>query len=325
MLWGEYAVLDGAEAGVMAVDRYAECTFTPSPDHQWHLHSGGLAAAPERIRAHWLNGRPPPVGAATRLFWFAAKRVGLDLANAPQSVFMDTSGFYQNGEKFGLGSSAALCTALYSGAQILSGRPADAEPNLAEIIAVHRASQDNQGSGIDVAASVHGGLQSFVRQDDGGCERATVDWPADLHWRAIYSGQSASTPAHLGRFDEWRRSGADTATLTALKAACQPCAQGLSLSTLADYIECLRAFDQASGVGIYSEGHANLHKLASRVGVVYKPCGAGGGDLGIALSHHPQDLDEFARRATAQGFVETQLELAKHGVNATRGHHLPDP
>ena len=322
VLWGEYAVLEGATAGVMAVNRYAQCRFTPHAHDHWQLSSRGFDAAPVNARAHWLTGRAPHLGHPGRLFWFAAQHLGAsDILSLPaHALEMDTQGFYQAGEKFGLGSSAALATALYVGTATLLGK----EPSLEAAIAVHRASQDNQGSGIDVAASFFGGLLHFHVKGQVNGQATRQSWPNEVYWRAIWTGHSASTPAHLARYRQWRASGKSEPVIDKLMAACEQCAQGLSLDSLADYIERLREFDQASGVGVYDQGHANLHKLAMASGVVYKPCGAGGGDLGIALAQDPRSLEEFVSRAQAQGFVETQLELAQHGVEATRGHHISD-
>jgi phosphomevalonate kinase len=53
-------------------------------------------------------------------------------------------------------------------------------------------------------------------------------------------------------------------------------------------------------------------------GVVYKPCGAGGGDIGAAFSTDPAALDRFTRTAHIQGYAPIMLETALHGIHVGR-------
>ena len=76
VLWGEYAVLRGAPAMVMAVDREAICTIdlnqdgANSADDRWQFESLGFDAAPTSLERTALTGdtRPPP-SSAQGLAW----------------------------------------------------------------------------------------------------------------------------------------------------------------------------------------------------------------------------------------------------------------
>jgi len=48
--------------------------------------------------------------------------------------------------------------------------------------------------------------------------------------------------------------------------------------------------------------------------VLYKPCGAGGGDIGMAFADDPSALAHFRQQAAANGFTPLDLETATHGV-----------
>ncbi len=50
---------------------------------------------------------------------------------------------------------------------------------------------------------------------------------------------------------------------------------------------------------------------------MYKPCGAGGGDLGMAFAIDPDALDSFERAAVAAGFNRLPLELDEHGITVS--------
>jgi phosphomevalonate kinase len=73
--------------------------------------------------------------------------------------------------------------------------------------------------------------------------------------------------------------------------------------------------DGAAGLGIYGAAHARLDELASRAQVVYKPCGAGGGDIGIAVSDDASSLDSLTTLAARESFPSLTLEIAAHGVH----------
>ena len=74
------------------------------------------------------------------------------------------------------------------------------------------------------------------------------------------------------------------------------------------------ALDQAAILNIFTQEHARLGKLAAASGVLYKPCGAGGGDIGIAFADDPEGLANFRQQAAADGFLPLDLEMATHGV-----------
>jgi phosphomevalonate kinase len=53
---------------------------------------------------------------------------------------------------------------------------------------------------------------------------------------------------------------------------------------------------------------------AGNTGVVYKPCGAGGGDIGIAVDTDADGLDAFTALAIDAGFVPLDLQMDNSGV-----------
>jgi phosphomevalonate kinase len=57
-----------------------------------------------------------------------------------------------------------------------------------------------------------------------------------------------------------------------------------------------------------------LVKLADSQGITYKPCGAGGGDIGIALSTDTDALEKFRSAVSDNDFLLLDLEMAEHGI-----------
>ena len=308
VLWGEYAVLAGAPAGVLALNTYANVTAAPSPDNRWHFSSAGFNANPASCDSQDLPTQPAAgfVGAILEHWQITSLHQCAD----PLSIHTDSSAFFAGSQKLGLGSSAAVCTATYS----LLCELTDREATLTEAMAIHKHWQGGKGSGLDIASVWHGGLIPFQA---GAAAPATL--PADLHWQVIFSGKSAGTKDHIASFDAWRQKANNTPLDHLVKASTALCAKPPRLAELAHYCEVLKSFDAAANLNIFTHEHTRLGTLAAGSGVLYKPCGAGGGDIGIGFSDDPDALAVFRQRAAENGFLPLDLEMASHGVALEHG------
>ena len=65
------------------------------------------------------------------------------------------------------------------------------------------------------------------------------------------------------------------------------------LDLLVAYDVQLKKIDHLGSIGIYTTTHKNIQRVAEEFNVFYKPSGAGGGDIGIALSASPESLNNF--------------------------------
>ncbi len=313
VLWGEYAVLVGAPAAVLAVDRYASCRIDTEPRAgrgQWRVDARGLAGQPVETDLQQILDHP---AAATRVIHHVLKVLLAEAHAKPlpaeASVILDTQDFQLRGQKLGIGSSAAICTATYLAcAQLLQLQPA-----FHQALQAHNALQGKSGSGIDVAAAWHGGS---LRYQDGSAKPLPEFDPAQ--WQFVWTGKPAQTSTYIERFRRWVDSG-DIAELEALVAISRQLFEHVGSQELphklGDYVEALRALDQAANLGIYGSGHQRLNQLALEWQVVYKPCGAGGGDVGAAISNDTDRLAAFTDAAVSLGFSKLAITRAEHGVH----------
>ncbi len=321
VLCGEYAVLDGAPAIAMAVSRRARVRVTETGD-AWHRVSApGLHPLPAVFRSDaagslaWRDGR----GDARRFalleqVWRAAAppwRAGLDLV-------IDTRPFFREpgGPKLGLGSSAALAAAL---AAALCDAAASTGDLYRTAAVAHRHFQDGRGSGVDVAAAVHGGVIGY-RMEAGQAER--LDWPGGLYFELLWSGRPASTAGKLARLAAAPR-GASADGLGDAAAAAAACWQagraGAILESLRAYTAALRRFSDDHDLGVFDGGHRELAGEAHGYGVVYKPCGAGGGDIGIAFAGERAALAAFAESSRSRGFEPLAAACDARGARREGG------
>ena len=197
--------------------------------------------------------------------------------------------------KLGLGSSAAVVVALIGALLRLTGVDLPARRTLIAIACeAHLRLQGGVGSGIDVATSITGGTVA-VAFDSGNPTPQVypVPWPRHLSLVAVWTGQSASTPAMLARFQAYRLGNQTgfAADMERLGVHASHAVTAFRLQDLdqlfraiTDYEAALRQLDQAARIGIFSPVHEQLGAIAHQHGAVYKPSGAGGGDFGIALT-----------------------------------------
>jgi len=312
---GEYAVLHGAPALSMAVSCRARCNISASDREESELTTVGFrdGSRPFSLtggRPRWRDADWPKRD--TALFEAVLAESGWP-ADGPLSVELDSGAFADpdSGKKYGFGSSAAVAVAL---AAAFLGTDA-AAPTIREVAGrAHRRFQSGAGSGIDIATSVNGGVIRFQRDADS----IGLGWPDGLAARLFWSGSPASTREKIRGIDESAPGDAASALANASIRACEAWQDGdagMVLAALAGFVERLQSYDVSEGRGIFDAGHARLVDAARDFsGVVYKPCGAGGGDVGMAFAESPDALAAFAECAAGHGFSALDAALDPDGV-----------
>lgn len=255
---GEYAVVDGAPAVVLAIDRGVRCEVrqgegieTPDGDDRFV--------------------RPALEGAPRALYRFRAWNP-VDLPGKP-----------------GFGGSAAACVA----ACLAAGRPGS------DAFEIHRQVQGG-GSGLDVAASLAGGL---IRFQAGRVEALQ----AELVLSVIWSGWSAATGPRVARYRAWsgreRFVAASTGIVDAFLEA--------PIAALAEDLALLVAMAKVAGLDYLTPALARVSALARDFGGAAKPSGAGGGDSAVALLPDPEAKRAFEAACAAEGLVPIAVRPAQ--------------
>jgi phosphomevalonate kinase len=274
VLTGAYAVLEGAPAIVVAVDRYAVADV----------------AAPDDVDVRTLHD--------------------------------------EDGRKLGLGSSAASMVASAGARGLARGddlaAPAVRAALFRAVREAHACSQGG-GSGVDVAAAVHGGALRYALPDsDGTPAMRAVELPARLELHAFWSGTSARTSDLRARVDALRaRSGLALARLRLIAAVAASAVDSgdtrAFVGAARDYGAALDAVGRAADAPIVPPPFAELARFAERADAAFLPSGAGGGDVAVWLGLAPPSA-EFIERAGALGMRALDLSLDHGGVRP----HSPD-
>ncbi|MBU6428112.1 MAG: hypothetical protein KGR26_03805 [Cyanobacteria bacterium REEB65] len=305
---GEYGVLHGAPGVVAAVSRRARVGFEPG--ERW-----AFAAVADESPGD-LSRASPIVQAC-----FAAVDAARGLP-APQRICADTRAFGGEFGKFGLGSSASVAAALTWGLLALQGLE---DPDLAFQLTMqaHRRAQGN-GSGIDVAASVYGGLLRFevCPPPHGATVGKVIVRP---RWRlaAVWSGASAATGPMIDRVEEYWRSRLEAKH--AFLLASRFCADALVAGLQDDDAERVAAaigqnrrllveLGRQAGLPIETPELEGLAAIAEGKGAAGKLSGSGGGDCAIALAHGVDQAESVKAAWRSAGFLVLDLGLDDTGV-----------
>jgi phosphomevalonate kinase len=341
VLLGEYAVLFGHPAVVLAVNRRARVALRAAMNDGWSVTAPGF----ERARAGFeIDGRrgfrwrEPTSDAAGRLVLVEKIIDSLVVADLldpdgldPASITLDTREFFlptaTGVAKLGLGSSAALTVAL-TGALRCWSNATERTPDvdLARLLDLHRSFQGGRGSGIDLAASVTGGIVEYTLTDGGGKPSALpIELPEDLYLVTLWTGRSASTGDFLRRLDE-RLSGDGGEIAAILNELGRLSAAGIAdlrdgntsalLARVSEFGTAMKRLGHAAGIPILADEHLQLGRLAEDLGVSYKPSGAGGGDVGIGFTDDPDLATTFAAKAAEAGFRPLDLNVDPVGADS---------
>jgi phosphomevalonate kinase len=299
ILTGEYAVLDGAPAVVIAVNRRVIA----------------------RMRDILPAGSSPFLLAVASAL---AERDNEVAARAALDIVVDSSALFDRGQKLGLGSSAAVTVAA---AALALSEAEMFEP--AEVLAVataaHAAAQSERGargSGADIASAVHGGTIAFT---SGRVEKRR--WPAAIRLVPFFTGAAADTATLVARVQEARaaRPVDVEAALTAIADASSAAdgalrsrVAGIEVALLGALSLAGAAIDRlaiATGVELVPRCVTAARSAMQRFGGTAKTTGAGGGDVGIAAV--PATSDEAAVRAAlvGAGCQILDLSLDEQGVD----------
>ncbi len=309
---GEYAVLDGAPAICMAVNRRAHVSITTSNNDHHSVIAPGFSESAGRFTA-----------AGNRIEWLAGadefsllEAVWQEVApTVPENltIVLDSNDFIDpaTSMKLGIGSSAALTVALTAALDNISD---DNINVLRAATDAHRRFQQGSGSGVDIACSFGGGIIEYRMGGEASC---SLTWPNGLAYALLWSGVAASTDQKLNQLarTEAGQALAELVIVSARVAASWSAGSPVELlQELRAYTEALRKFDVDHRLGIFDAGHAELADAAASAGLVYKPCGAGGGDLGIVIANDASDIATFVDTAQARDFRKMDMAIDETGI-----------
>lgn len=279
---GAYAVLSGAPALVLAVDRHA-------------------VADGERV-----DGSPAPEVAAAM----------------PVAPFVDTSAMRQGDRKLGLGSSAAAVVAALGLRAAERGERLTEEAVRSRLMhqafEAHARAQGG-GSGVDVAASTYGGALAYTMGMPPARVSlpGAIAWKAFFSGTSARTSELRARVDDLARRDPRAHRTAmlalGDASRSAIDAAAEGAAERFVLSAR-QTLMALIALGEAADAPIVTPAVRALAIAAESEGAALLPSGAGGGDCAIFVGKNPPSAS-FLAQARARSHEAVDLSLDTRGVS----------
>ena len=297
LIFGEYAVMYGAKALVVAIDTRLSVHLSNIriPARTQNAHNAGQYTPDITLKLrHLLNH---PQGFKEILDDVTSVAIDADIR-------LDDSAFFdKDGEKLGIGSSAAITVALLEAqlkaAQILHGIQVSQSDAIKAAIQTHRMMQNNMGSGADVIASAIGGAQ-IVHNCPDNPQIQSIPSSHLPHFALLVTHQQAPTCSYIQAARNHDKTPEFRQIIQHIANAGESAAKSLLAQNKAEFLSIMDAFpDMLGALGkiismpIVPPLFHDIAPIAKSSGVVLKTSGAGGGDIFIAFANDREKLNDF--------------------------------
>ncbi|MFA1821114.1 phosphomevalonate kinase [Virgibacillus oceani] len=317
MVAGEFAVLvPHHQLVVMAVDRFVYATIEQSDRNKLTLHDFQL----NNLAWEFSNNEVNIASGDDRLkFVRRAMKIVLtyleerSITPAPFTLEINSELDDESGAKYGLGSSAAVVTAVIAAVLKKFDHGEMNKETLFKLASIAHVTVQGNGSGADIAASSFGGFLQYTsfqakwlielyENTDTIAELLQAEWvyysststrlPSGVHVCIGWTGKPASTgklvhevlklkDANPGQFNAFLKDSEEAVEkfMNGMKTVNIP----LLLQGVMENRYALRTVGEQAKVEIETPLLCTLCDLAEEFGGAGKPSGAGGGDCGIAF------------------------------------------
>ncbi|HUH53440.1 MAG TPA: phosphomevalonate kinase [Microbacteriaceae bacterium] len=342
---GEYAVIEpGSSAVLVAVNRYISLEATESEDigrvfstHfsealTWQITEDGTGHEALEISPRWNNSLIAHI--LKTLFLFSNER---SYSFAPLKLTIKSELERASGEKYGLGSSAALAVAFIKVFnERFQWRLSHVEIFKLALLATWKLQKSS--SGADVASSTFGGwiyysspdrmkILNYLREH-GTSETVAWSWPKlqiepfeapqSIKLTVAWSGSPAVTDKLINR------QYVDAAEKEGFVSESNKIVDALYEALLADDAKKILLNIKQSKTGLLKHiGRANLEyetpmlatidRIATENDVLAKISGAGGGDCAIAFTPRKQSVTRMIEEWKNHGIVHLSLSVTEKG------------
>lgn len=346
MIAGEYAILEKNHTLVaMAVDRFVYATISEDDsqvldlenlklhDISWEFIQGAVQLGLDHKKLAFLQQAMD-----VSLNYLTEQHIKI----RPFSLSVRSELDDASGVKYGLGSSAAVTTAVVAAILHAHLRNEPTKDLIFRLAAIAHVRTQGTGSGADIAASVYGGMIEYtsfqaewlLAADEWVgtvTELVELDWlyasiqpvslPGDLRVYVGWTGTPASTVGLVDQIlKEENKQTFDSFLMTSEKSV-QLFLQGMKNNDRASVFagieanrEALAQLGIATGVPIETPLLKQLNEDARAVGGAGKLSGAGGGDCGIAFLPSTSDEGTLFDKWTASNIQPLHIQLTTEGA-----------
>ncbi|ASN03634.1 phosphomevalonate kinase [Virgibacillus necropolis] len=347
MIAGEFALLEANQRSiVMAVDRFVYATIKDCIENRvslpklnlenlkWEIKNNNIHIVTSDRRVNFVEN-------AMNVAYRYVTEQGKSFANFDLAITSELDD--DSGIKYGLGSSAAVVTAVIRA--VLEKQSMSCSPKLLfKLAAIAHVETQGSGSGADVAASSFGGLVTYTSfqaewlKDAFGkassiTELVERDWPyfsvkpielpADIHMLIGWTGSPASTKQFLKKIAlvKVRDAGIYNQFIDESALAVSSIIRGVEsgdnkqiLNGIASNRKTLANLGKHAEADIETALLKILSDIAEKHGGAGKPSGAGGGDCGIVFLPSKEKAERVIQEWEEAGIKQLSLSLNLHGA-----------
>ena len=308
-LSGEYMAIEGGRAITLSTPQNAKVSISKTNEsNNLFLSSMSDQAYPFRIDENmsliWLDKDPKHLGSILKE---SIKQ--FDKGFSGRLISIDTSDFYYQQRKIGIGSSSAVSVAITKALNRLFNSGLTSQSIINHAREIHNRAQDSRGSGFDIITSFLEGRSFACRFVDETFDYQQIELPEAIKIFVIINDEYVETSGMIDRYNNAKSENRDYFSKHAPKMKEeleQLYASILNkdiesiLQKLRGYNELLVDMDNVFNLGIFNNHH-ELINLSKDEDVFYKPSGSGGGDIGILISNDELRLEKVCKKIESNG------------------------
>lgn len=349
MVAGEFSVLVPSQnLIVMAVDRFVYAVIEDSEENLLTLENFDLQ------NLHWNDqGKEIHIDSTDQRINFVEQAMSVacnylreqSVPLVPFALKIDSELDDQSGIKYGLGSSAAVVTAVITAILNKHLTHSPSAKLIFKLAAISHVKTQGNGSGADIAASAYGGilhyssfqaewllnelkrtttLTELVEKDWKYLTIKQIEFPQSLSVCVGWTGQPASTAKLVDEVLDLKESNLQQFRqfLIDSELAVAKILKGIkekSISTLLEGVKenrnCLAVVGEDAEVEIETALLAKLADLAEEFGGAGKLSGAGGGDCGIAFMRTIEEMRQLQVAWKSSGIRPLAIQPYSKGAH----------
>ena len=306
---GEYMALEGGRAITLSTPQSAKVSISESNETD-NLFFSSMSdqvypfRIDENMRLIWLEQDPKHLGSILK-----ESIEQFDKGFSGKSISIDTSDFFYEQRKIGVGSSSAVSVAITKALNELFDLRLASESIINLAREIHNKAQDSRGSGFDIITSFLEGRSFACRFVDGTYDYQQIIIPEAIKVFVIINDEYVETSGMIDRYNNAKSENRDYFSKHALKmkeelehlyASILNKDIESILQKLRGYNELLVDMDNVFNLGIFNN-HYELINLSKDEDVFYKPSGSGGGDIGLLISNDEFRLEKVCKKIESNG------------------------
>lgn len=309
-LSGEYMALEGGRAITLSTSQNAKVTISETNESNNILFSSMSDQAypfkiDEKMEVIWLDDDPKHLGSILK-----ESIIQFDKRFSGRSISLDTSEFFYQQRKMGIGSSSATSVALTKALNQLFGLHLASKDIINFAREIHNRAQNSNGSGFDIITSfIEGRAMSCRILDNGAYDYEHIELPEEIKIYAVVNDKYIQTSEMISRYKTAKNKHRDYFSELApkMKNELEHLYDSILkkdnksiLKNLIRYNSLLEDMEEKFKLGIFIN-HYEWIRFAKDEGIFYKPSGSGGGDIGLLISDNELRLKRTCKKLISSG------------------------